>query len=147
MRDQFAETIVGFLVLLVAGGFLAYALSTSQGGGGGYQLRAEFPAVDGLNVGADVSVAGVPVGSVRSIEYNEDFYAPIVTFSIREGFDVPRDSTLKFKMEGLLGGSYLSLVPGASNELAGPGDMLDEPGQGPIDVFAILTDIIGAAAE
>lgn len=146
MRDQLAETIVGFLVLLVAGGFVVYSLGAANGGGTGYALRSEFPAVDGLKIGSEVRLAGVPVGSVKAIEFDEGLFAPVVTFTVRDGLEVPADSTLKFKAEGLLGGSYLSLVLGADEEVAKAGDLLMEPGQGPIDVFEILTDVIGAAA-
>lgn len=68
-----AELWVGTAVLVVAAGFLAW----STGGGalrsqwaGGYELRAAFPNVDGIEVGTDVRVAGVKVGRVSAVELN-----------------------------------------------------------------------------
>src|ERR1700752_333024 len=64
-RRNFAEVLVGAVVLLVAAGFLAYAISHSgRGPSSGYQLYAKFDHIGGLTVGSDVRMAGVKVGSV-----------------------------------------------------------------------------------
>ena len=63
------ELAVGAAVLAVAGSFLAYALTAVGGTSsrGGYELTASFRSVEGVNVGTDIRLAGVKVGSVAAI--------------------------------------------------------------------------------
>ncbi len=66
-RRSIAEVLTGAVVLLVAAGFLAYAVAHSgRSSASGYPLSARFDHIDGLAVGADVRLAGVKVGSVTS---------------------------------------------------------------------------------
>ena len=64
-RRSIAEVLTGAVVLLVAAGFLAYAVAHSgRTTASGYTLLRQFDHIDGLGVGADVRLAGVKVGSV-----------------------------------------------------------------------------------
>lgn len=146
MRDQLAETIVGFIVLVVAGAFLVYSLGGQSGAAGGAPYRAEFPFVDGLNVGADVRMAGVPVGRVTGIEFDQEAFAPVVSFTVRRDISVDDAATLSFKTEGLLGGVYLDLLLGAGDVLE-PGETLPEVHQPPINVIDLLFEIFGDATS
>lgn len=146
MRDQLAETLVGFIVLLVAGGFLLYSLGGAEAATGGAAYRAEFPYVDGLSVGSDVRMAGVPVGRVTNIEFDEALFTPVVTFTVDRGLLVDEEARLSFKTEGLLGGVYLDLLLGAGEPLEA-GDFLPEPHQPPIDVIQLLFEIFGSGAS
>ena len=66
-RRNFAEVLIGAVVLLVAAGFLAYAIAHSgRSATPGYLLFARFDHIDGLSVGSDVRIAGVKVGTVDS---------------------------------------------------------------------------------
>ena len=66
MGRNIVETIVGALVLLVAGVFVFYAFTKSdRGAPAGYEVVARFDRIDGLKRGADVTVSGVKVGAVR----------------------------------------------------------------------------------
>src|SRR5690606_12637290 len=71
-----AELWVGAAVLAVAAGFLIWSTSggRTSGLGGGYELRAAFPNVSGIEVGTDVRVAGVRVGRVAGIELDSQTY-------------------------------------------------------------------------
>ena len=65
-RRSIAEVLTGAVVLLVAAGFLGYAVAHSgRSTASGYTLYAKFDHIDGLGVGADVRLAGVKVGSVN----------------------------------------------------------------------------------
>ncbi len=147
MRGQLAETVAGFVVIAIAAAFLIYSLGLSEGGGGsGYELRARFPAVDGLRVGTDVRLSGVRVGSVTEIELDPQTFEAQVRLSLRDDVSLPTDSSLSFRNEGLLGGLYLSIEPGGDIENLAAGDEFMFV-QGPIDVVRVLMQLVGNSTD
>ena len=117
-----AEVLAGLLVLLVAAGFLAYALATSGAAGvPGYRLSAEFDRIDGLTVGSDVRMAGVKVGAVTTTSIDPKTYLADVGFTVQKDIQLPTDSSAAIASQSLLGGKYLSLVPGGSEQIIPPG--------------------------
>lgn len=117
-RRNAAEVLAGLLVLLVAAGFLAYALATSGAAGvPGYRLSAEFDRIDGLTVGSDVRMAGVKVGSVTTTSIDPKTYLANVGFTVQKNIQLPTDSSATIASQSLLGGDYLSLVPGGSEQM------------------------------
>lgn len=142
MRDQIAETLVGAIVLTVAAIFLTYSLTASgRGGGGGYTLHAEFGSADGLAAGADVRLSGVKIGSVSAVRLNPTTYNAEVDFTVARGVEIPTDSSVRLKNEGLLGGVYLAVEPGADETALADGGVI-EYGQGAIDVLRLLADFV-----
>jgi phospholipid/cholesterol/gamma-HCH transport system substrate-binding protein len=118
MSRNIVETILGAVVLVVAIGFLLWAYGRSEAGDpGGYALRAKFDRVDGLEVGGDVRISGIKVGQVLAQRLDPQTYRAEVTFSVREGIEVPADSSAAIVSSGLLGGKYLALVPGGDESL------------------------------
>ena len=117
MASSAAETVIGAAVLAVAGGFLVYAANTADVGVGnaGYELKAEFRAAEGLNIGGDVQIGGVKVGSIADVSLNPANYFAVVTMSIREEVKIPEDSIAKVASESLLGGNYIAIDPGGSD--------------------------------
>jgi phospholipid/cholesterol/gamma-HCH transport system substrate-binding protein len=121
-RRNAAEVLAGLLVLLVAAGFLAYALATSGAGRvAGYRLSAEFDRIDGLTVGSDVRMAGVKVGSVTGTSIDPKTYLAVVDFTVQNDIQLPTDSSASIASQSLLGGVYLSLVPGGSEQMIASG--------------------------
>jgi phospholipid/cholesterol/gamma-HCH transport system substrate-binding protein len=117
-RRNAAEVLAGLMVLLVAAGFLAYALATSGAAGvPGYPLTAEFDRIDGLGVGSDVRMAGVKVGSVTGTSIDSKTYLAVVGFTVQKDIQLPKDSSAAIASQSLLGGKYLSLVPGGSETM------------------------------
>jgi phospholipid/cholesterol/gamma-HCH transport system substrate-binding protein len=124
-RRGIAEVLTGAAVLLVAGGFLAYAIAHSgRTASSGYMLTAQFDHIDGLAVGADVRIAGVKVGSVVSESIDPKTYLAKVTLTVREGVELPKDSSAEITSESLLGGKYLSLTPGGDTAVLKPGQSI-----------------------
>jgi phospholipid/cholesterol/gamma-HCH transport system substrate-binding protein len=136
--ENVAETLVGALVL-------ATAIYTAQGtdvgvGGGEYAVSADFRKADGLTIGGDVRISGVKVGTVTSLTLDTKSYNAKVGFSIRNDVEIPTDSSARIASEGLLGGSYVSIEPGADDLMLQDGGTLTYT-QGSIDIL----DLVGKA--
>ena len=124
-RHGFVETLIGALVLVVAVGFLAYAIGHSgRTSGTGYKLLARFDHIDGLNVGGDVRIAGVKVGTVTDEQLDPKTFSALVSLTVRSDIQLPKDSGASIVSESLLGGKYISLSPGGDDTNLKPGQMM-----------------------
>ena len=111
------ETVMGAVVLLVAGIFLAVSLSTANvGRTSGYELTAKFNRVDGLAVGADVRVSGIKIGTVTGQSLRPDDFLAVVRMNIDKNIKLPIDSSAEVVSDGLLGSKYMALVPGGDEK-------------------------------
>ena len=124
-RRGFAEILTGAAVLLVAAGFLAYAVAHSgRSGSTGYPLVARFERIDGLVVGAEVRISGVKVGTVMSAEIDPKTFLATVTLTVRDDIKLPKDTSAEIISESLLGGKFLSLTPGGADAVLGAGQTI-----------------------
>jgi phospholipid/cholesterol/gamma-HCH transport system substrate-binding protein len=141
-REQWAETGLGAVVLVAAIGFLGYALAHAGGiGGGGYQLKARFGEVGALAPGATVSVAGVKVGSVASVDLDPKTFLADTVMTIDPKVKLPVDSTVKITQDSLLGGQHLSIEPGGSLDNFKPGATFENT-QGAVDLFGLIGQVL-----
>ncbi len=126
MASNAAETLIGAVVLTAAAGFLVYAANTADvgPGGPGYELVAKFRKAEGIDVGGDVRIAGVKIGSISSMELDRQTYFATVTFSVDDDVRVPEDSLAKITSASLLGDSYIAIDPGGSDLMLEPGEEL-----------------------
>ena len=91
-----------------------------------YRLSAQFENVGGLKPGAPVSMAGVTIGRVESIGYDMNLFKAVVTLRIDARYDqIPNDSDAAIYTAGLLGGQYVGLTPGSSEEVYHDGDTIE----------------------
>ena len=118
MKINFLDAFLGLLVLLLTGLFLLYiyiAIDTRLFKSDTFQLQARFENVDGLVIGSKVKLSGVNIGTVKSISLEpENFYA-LITMNFDKQFNFPDDTEASVQLEGLLGGSYISILPGGSD--------------------------------
>lgn len=139
MTRNVLETLLGAVVLIVAVGFLLFAYRSSQvSDTDGYELRASFDRVDGLEPGADVRISGIKVGTVLGQALDPATFRAEVRFTLRDDVELPLDSSAAVVSNGLLGGKYLTLVPGGDIEMLQPGDQLTLT-----QSSIILEDLIG----
>lgn len=118
MNRNVVETIVGALVLLVAGAFVFYAFSKSDhSGADGYEITARFGRIDGLKRGADVTMSGVKVGTVTAIDLDRKTYQAIVHLAVSSSVPIPADTNAKIVSESLLGGMVVVLDPGGDKTI------------------------------
>jgi phospholipid/cholesterol/gamma-HCH transport system substrate-binding protein len=80
----------------------------------GYELKANFKNVAGLDNKSPVQVAGVEVGRVKDIKLEE--YHAKATLIITPGVKIPVDSKVAIKSAGILGDKYLEIIPGQSTQ-------------------------------
>ncbi len=129
-RQRLIEIGVGaFMALgLLALFFLAMQVSnlSAAGSGEGYHLKARFQNIGSLKVRAAVTMAGVPIGRVERIEFDQDSYEALVTLRIESRYDrIPEDTFANIFTAGLLGEQYVGLDPGGSDEYLKDGDTLE----------------------
>jgi phospholipid/cholesterol/gamma-HCH transport system substrate-binding protein len=144
-----AEVAAGAVVLLVAASFLAYAvLHSGRGGGGaeGMRLTARFDRIDGLANGADVRIAGVKVGSVTDSRIDPATFGAEVTLRVDRTLRLPSDTSAEITSEGLLGGKYVSLVPGGAERPLADGGRITET-QGSVSLESLLGRFIFSVTQ
>ena len=117
---QLEITVGAFMAAgLVALFFLAMQVSNlaSITSNDGYEVTAMFDNIGGLKVRSPVSMAGVRIGRVVAIGYDQKNFEAKVTMRIEPTYDkIPADSIAKIYTSGLLGEQYVGLDPGGSLE-------------------------------
>lgn len=113
MGRNAVETVMGAVVLLVAGVFVFFAYEYAQVDSiGGYQVSAAFYKIGGLSKGSDVRISGIKVGTVIDSRLNLDYDA-VVRMSIDPDLRLPVDTIASITSGGLLGGKYVRLEAGS----------------------------------
>jgi phospholipid/cholesterol/gamma-HCH transport system substrate-binding protein len=124
------EFSTGLFVLL---GFAALFFLVTQitnrelsTGGKSYEVMALFENIGSLKPGAAVSMAGVTVGRVESIGYDQQQYKAVVRMRVNSQYDrIPKDSDASIMTSGLLGGQYVGITPGGAEEFLKQGDRIE----------------------
>ena len=113
MRRNAIETVMGAVVLLVAGVFVFFAYDMAQVKAvEGYEVTALFYKIGGLNEGSDVRISGIKVGTVIDHELDSESFDARVRMSITHEVKLPLNTVASIASEGLLGGKYVRLEPG-----------------------------------
>jgi phospholipid/cholesterol/gamma-HCH transport system substrate-binding protein len=148
LRDNLVEAIIGAAVLCVAAFFIVFAYKNTERGSsrGGYQLFAMFPSAQGINVGSDVRVSGVKVGTVTAQELDAKSFQARVTFNVEDRYKLPIDTSIKVASEGLLGGNFLSLSPGGETDVLKPGEQIEQA-QGSVDLMSLVGQAMFSAGK
>lgn len=116
------ETIIGALVLLVAGGFAFFAYESSNLKPiDGYAVKARFSSVDGLGTGSEVRIGGIKIGVVTAMDIDPKTYEALITLQLRDNIKLPEDSNAAVVSAGLLGSKFVELSPGGAEEMLKPG--------------------------
>ena len=135
------ETVLGAVVLLVAGVFVWFAYTNaSLKTTSGYEVSARFDRIGDLKEGADVKLSGIKVGSVLRQKLDPKTYQAVVTMVIEPDVKLPKDTAAEVAMESLMGGSYILLSPGADSQMLADGGLITAT-QGAVN----LIDLIGKA--
>ena len=142
LRENLFEALVGLLVVLLACWFVYFAWGrTGDSFGPRFHVTALFPAANGVQVGTDVRVAGLKVGTVTAQKLDPASYQAEVTLALDADVKVPADSSAAITSEGLLGGTYIALVPGGAAESLKEGDSILDT-QGSVDMMGLIGGLI-----
>lgn len=128
MQRSKNDVWVGLFVLLGALAVLFLALQSanllSLNFEKTYPVSARFDNIGGLKPKAAVKSAGVVVGRVESIAFDDKVFQARVTLALQERFHFPKDSSVKILTSGLLGDQYLGLEAGSDDKNLAAGDQI-----------------------
>jgi phospholipid/cholesterol/gamma-HCH transport system substrate-binding protein len=125
MANNAIETVMGAVVLTVAGGFLYFAYDNSNVKKiAGYAITADFSNVAGIGAGSDVRIGGIKIGVVESLKLDPKSYEAVATMRVGEDVKLPKDSSAAIQSAGLLGDKFITLEPGGDEENMKDGDRI-----------------------
>lgn len=91
-----------------------------------YKVTAKFDNIGGLKPHATVKSAGVVVGRIVKIAFDDKLYQASVNLALDSRYVFPKDSSLKILTSGLLGEQYIGLEAGASDKNLAAGDVIKQ---------------------
>jgi len=143
MYKRSTELTVGIFITLgmLALFFLALRVSnlSTINHDSGYLVTAHFQNVGGLKTRAPVTIAGVPVGRVSTIDFDPETFEAVVTLRMEAKFGrIPDDTFAKILTSGLLGEQYIGLDPGGSDKYLADGGKITLT-----QSALVLEDIVG----
>jgi phospholipid/cholesterol/gamma-HCH transport system substrate-binding protein len=147
MKDLKLETAVGLFMMVGIGclAWLSIRLGNVEiGSGNKVPVEAVFSSVQGLKSGAGVEIAGVEIGTIRSIDIRD--YRAVVRMEIRRDIALQEDAIASIRTRGLIGDKYIDISPGASDRLIPPGGRIRET-EPPVDFEKLIGQFIHGKAE
>lgn len=128
MQGRNLNLAVGAFVLLGIAALFFMALQVSNLGamttGSTYEVKAYFDNIGGLKPRAAIKSAGVVVGRVRAIQFDDQQYRARVTLDLETRYQFPKDTSAKILTAGLLGENYIGLEPGGDVEMLKASDQI-----------------------
>jgi phospholipid/cholesterol/gamma-HCH transport system substrate-binding protein len=141
MHRKIIDVWVGLFVLLGGAALLFLALKAGNMStlslNKTYPIIGKFDNIGGLKPRSPVKSAGVVVGRVGDIRFDDKTYQALVTLEMDEGHHFPKDSSLKILTAGLLGEQYIGIVPGGDTVNLKAGDRINST-----QSAAVLEDLI-----
>ncbi|WP_416224159.1 outer membrane lipid asymmetry maintenance protein MlaD [Thiohalophilus sp.] len=128
MNSRLVEIWVGIFVAAGLAALFMLAMQVSNlstySNGEGYEISARFQDISGLKVRSPVTMAGVTIGRVKSIGFDEQTFEAVVTLRIEDQYreTLPKDTSASIYTAGLLGEKYVGLEPGGAMKALGQGD-------------------------
>lgn len=121
MQSRIVEIWVGVFVALGFAALLMLAMQVSNLSSlyadAGYEVTARFRNIGGLKVRSPIKMAGVHIGRVSRIDFDNKTYEAIVTMNIERQYDkIPIDTSASILTAGLLGEQYIGLEAGGEAE-------------------------------
>lgn len=117
-----AFVVGGLIALLVLA--LKVGNANTVSASDGYRVTAEFDNIGGLKPRAPVKSAGVVVGRVENISFDNKKFVARVTLLLDGAYEFPTDTTASILTSGLLGEQYVGLDGGGDDKLLKDGDRL-----------------------
>jgi len=126
MSNNAIETVMGAVVLAVAGGFLYFAYnSSSVKSVDGYRVEADFSNITGIGIGSDVRVGGIKIGVIEKLTLDPQSFQAVAEMRIDDTIKLPKDSSASVQSAGLLGDKFVAIEPGGDEKNLADGDKID----------------------
>ncbi len=128
MTNNVLESAIGSVVLVIACLFFYFAYTSSftvKPTDSTYHLFAKFSRIDGINLGADVKISGIPVGKVTDQTLDSSSYQAVLRFNVRNDVKIPADSVAEIVGNGFLGDKYINIQAGADSDMLAPGSSIE----------------------
>jgi phospholipid/cholesterol/gamma-HCH transport system substrate-binding protein len=142
MERSKSDVWVGLFVLIGGAAILFLALQSANllsiSFQPTYRVVAKFDNIGGLKRQAAVKSAGVVVGRVEDIAFDDKSFQARVTLALENRYAFPKDSSLKILTSGLLGEQYIGVEAGADEKNLAPGDTISAT-----QSAVVLEDLIG----
>lgn len=142
------EITVGAFVIVGLAAVAYVALRIGAGllvGTDTYLVTARFREVAGLSAGSKVAISGVTVGSVERVELDPEDYSAVVAMRVRAAVQLPVDTVVTIRSNGLLGDKYVLLRPGTAEERVATGGMLANT-EATTDIETAIAQFTGSGA-
>lgn len=128
MQRKSLDVWVGLFVLLGALALVFLALKagnmSSMSFAKTYTVTTKFDNIGGLKPQAPVKSAGVVVGRVASIAFDDKRFKAVVTLNLESRYQFPKDSSAKILTSGLLGEQYIGIEAGGDDKNLASGDQI-----------------------
>ena len=148
MSENTTEVTVGGFVLALAVGFSIFVFQSTglSNSSDAYPIYASFRSAEGIKVGTDVRLAGVKIGTVSALDLDSNTYRAASVISLKDDIRIPEDSALVISSEGLLGGNFVEVVPGASFDHLASGDEIVDT-QGSVSLISLLMKFVSGGQD
>ena len=128
MNSRVVDFWVGLFVLIGFAALMFLALKVGNLGVGGatenYLLTANFNNIGSLKVRAPVRAAGVTVGRVQAIDFDNSEFQAKVTMTVAGNYKFPQDTSASILTSGVLGENYVGFEAGGDDKLLKSGDKI-----------------------
>ena len=148
LRENIGEALVGLLVILFGIWFISFAWDKTGGGAraDAIHVTALFPNSTGINVGSEVRVAGIKVGTVSDQALDPQSFQVKATLALDPTVKLPADSSAAITSEGILGATFISLIPGGDPAPLKDGDTIADT-QGAMDLMSMVGQFINKSGD
>jgi phospholipid/cholesterol/gamma-HCH transport system substrate-binding protein len=148
MSEKNFEILTGTVVLIIAVLFLIFTFRVTglDNTRDGYNLDASFRSAEGINIGTEVRMAGVKIGSVSDLSLNGNTLRADANLQISKDIFIPNDSSAVISSESLLGGSFVEIIPGGSLDNFSADELIEDT-QGSISLINLLLKMFGGSKE
>jgi phospholipid/cholesterol/gamma-HCH transport system substrate-binding protein len=140
MNRTIVETMMGAIVLIIAGVFLVFAYSSAQiRMVSGYEVTAKFNHAEGIHDGGDVRINGIKVGTILSATLDPKTFQAIVRMTIDNSVKLPGDTVATITSSSLLGDNFMALVTGNDEEHPIPANGMITHTQSPASIMDLIS--------
>lgn len=143
LRENYVEALIGLVVVVLGVWFVVFAWARTGGStaSNAIHVKAMFGNATGIDVGTDVRIAGLKVGTVSALTLDPKTFQAQATLALDPSVKIPADSSAAVASEGLLGGNYMNIIPGGDPQPLKDGSTILDT-QGSMDLMSLIGSFV-----